>query len=108
MVLVAGSDLFGLSIIQLCGQAFQTFERLNWTATINVMGSASRLTGALILVAIHHHPTALQWGYLYFSSTWVVAVAAMRTGGGKAGIPEVQRCGSPLRKCGKGFISPRA
>jgi O-antigen/teichoic acid export membrane protein len=77
VVLVAGSDLFGLSIIQLCGQAFQTFERLQWTAVINVMGSASRLAGALILVAIHRHPTALQWGYLYFSSTWVVAVAAI-------------------------------
>ena len=77
VVLVAGSDLFGLSIIQLCGQAFQTFERLNWTATINVMSSTSRLIGALILVVIHHHPSALQWGYLYFSSTWVVAVAAM-------------------------------
>lgn len=77
VVLVAGSDLFGLSVIQLCGQAFQTFERLNWTATINVMSSTSRLIGALILVVIHHHPSALQWGYLYFSSTWVVAFAAM-------------------------------
>ncbi len=77
VVLVAASDLFGLSIIQICGQAFQTFERLNWTATINVMGSASRLTGALILVAIHHHPSALQWGYLYFSSTLIVVVAAL-------------------------------
>jgi O-antigen/teichoic acid export membrane protein len=76
VLLVAGSDLFGLSIIQLCGQAFQTFERLHWTAAINVMGSTSRLAGALILVAIHQHPSALQWGYLYFSSTWVVAVAA--------------------------------
>ena len=77
VVLVAGSDLFGLSVIQLCGQAFQTFERLNWTATINVMSSTSRLIGALILVVVHHHPSALQWGYLYFFSTWVVAVAAM-------------------------------
>jgi O-antigen/teichoic acid export membrane protein len=77
VLLVAGSDLFGLSIIQLCGQAFQTFERLHWTAAINVMGSTSRLAGALILVAIHQHPSALQWGYLYFSSTWVVAVAAV-------------------------------
>ena len=77
VLLVAGSDLFGLSIIQLCGQAFQAFERLNWTAGINVMTSTSRLMGALILIAIHRHPSALQWGYLYFSSTWVVALAAM-------------------------------
>src|ERR1700680_92108 len=77
VLLVAGSDLFGLSMIQLCSQAFQAFEHLNWTATINVMSSTSRLTGALILVAIHHQPSALQWGYLYFSSTSVVAFAAM-------------------------------
>jgi O-antigen/teichoic acid export membrane protein len=77
VLLVAASDLFGLSIIQLCGQAFQAFERLNWTATINVMSSISRLAGALILVAVHRHPSALQWGYLYFTSTWMVAVAAL-------------------------------
>jgi len=77
VLLVAGSDLFGLSITQVCSQAFQAFERLNWTAAINVMSSSSRLTGALILVAIHRHPSALQWGYLYFSSTSLVAVAAM-------------------------------
>ncbi len=88
VLLVAGSDLFGLSIIQLCGQAFQTFERLHWTATINVMGSTSRLTGALILVAIHQYPSALQWGYLYFSSTWVVAVAAMVLVSVKLGPPK--------------------
>jgi O-antigen/teichoic acid export membrane protein len=88
VLLVAGSDLFGLSIIQLCGQAFQTFERLHWTAAINVMGSTSRLIGALILVAIHQHPSALQWGYLYFSSTWVVAVAALLLVLVKLGFPE--------------------
>jgi O-antigen/teichoic acid export membrane protein len=87
VILVAGSDLFGLSIIQLCGQAFQTFERLNWTATITVIGSASRLTGALILVALHHHPSALQWGYLYFCSTWVVATAALVLVSMKVGAP---------------------
>ena len=66
VVLVAGSDLFGLSIIQLCGQAFQTFERLQWTAVINVMGSASRLAGALILVAIHAIPQRCSGGIFIF------------------------------------------
>ena len=99
VVLVAGSDLFGLSIIQLCGQAFQTFEKLHWTAVINVMGSTSRLAGALILVAIHHHPTALQWGYLYFSSTWVVAVAAI--------VLVVTMLGSPKFKLWKSIAEIR-
>ncbi len=74
--LVAFSDLFGLSIIGMCAQAFQAFDRLNWTATINVLLSSGRLVGALVLVAYHRHPSALQWGYIYFCSTAVVVVAA--------------------------------
>jgi O-antigen/teichoic acid export membrane protein len=74
--LVSASDLFGLSIIGMCAQAFQAFDRLNWTATINVFLSSSRLAGAVVLVAIHRHPSALQWGYIYFCSTAIVVVAA--------------------------------
>ncbi len=102
VILVAGSDLFGLSIIQLCGQAFQTFERLNWTAAITVMGSASRLTGALVLVALHHHPSALQWGYLYFCSTWVVATAALVLVFMKLGAPRF-RLGKSVSEMQEGF-----
>jgi O-antigen/teichoic acid export membrane protein len=76
VALVAASDLLGLNIITVCGQAFQAFERLNWTATINVMMSAGRLLGAIILVAIHPHPAPLQWGYIYFGSTAAVAAVA--------------------------------
>jgi len=76
VALVAASDLLGLNIITISGQAFQTFERLNWTATINVMMSAGRLLGAIILVTIHPHPSPLEWGYIYFGCTATVAVAA--------------------------------
>ncbi len=74
--LVAASDLFGLSLIGMCAQAFQAFDRLNWTATINVLLSFGRLAGAVVLVAYHRHPTALQWGYIYFCSTAIVVLAA--------------------------------
>jgi O-antigen/teichoic acid export membrane protein len=77
VLLVSGADLFGLSIISLCGNAFQALERLKGTAAINVLISASRLSGALILVSIHRHPSALQWGYLYSCSTTVVVVTAL-------------------------------
>ena len=43
VLMVSGSDLLGLTIITLCGQAFQSFDRLNFMATINVLVSASRL-----------------------------------------------------------------
>ncbi len=76
IVLVGASDLFGLNIVTISGQAFQSFDRLNWTAIINVLMSAGRLLGAIILVALHPHPSPLQWGYIYFSCTAAVAVFA--------------------------------
>ncbi len=100
VVLVAGSDLFGLSLIVLCGQAFQAFEQLNWTATIQVMASASKITGALVLIAIHPHPNALQWGYLYCCSTWLAALMALFLVLRKLGKPQfnLRRSAAELRE----------
>lgn len=74
---VAVADVIGLNLITQAGQAFQAFERLKWTATINVLMSAGRLAGAMILIAIHPHPSALQWGYLYLGCTAVVTAIAL-------------------------------
>src|ERR1700728_805478 len=76
VLLVSASDLFGLSFITLCGQAFQAFEQLNWTATINVLISTSRLGASAVFVAFYHHPSALQWGYVYFYSTAAVVLVS--------------------------------
>jgi len=86
--LVAGADLFGLNVITVCGQAFQAFEQLNWTAVINVLISATRLIGAVILIRLHRHPSALQWGYVYFCSTATVATAALAMVWTKLGPPK--------------------
>ncbi len=76
VVLIALSDILGLSTITTCAQAFLAVERLNWTATLNVLISASRLIGATVLIEFTRHPSALQWGYVYFCSTvFVTAVA---------------------------------
>src|SRR5260370_28554316 len=40
--------------------------------------SAGRLEGALILVSVPPHPSALEWGYIYFGCTGVVvAISAV-------------------------------
>jgi len=88
VLLVAGSDLFGLNLITISGQSFQAFEQLNWTALINVLISAARLAGALVLVQVHSHPSALQWGYMYFFSTVAVAVISLALVWRKLGRPE--------------------
>jgi O-antigen/teichoic acid export membrane protein len=76
VALVGASDLFGLNIVTISGQAFQSFDRLNYTAIINVLMSAGRLLGAIILITIQPHPSPLQWGYIYFACTATVAVVA--------------------------------
>jgi O-antigen/teichoic acid export membrane protein len=100
VLLVSASDLFGLSIIGMCAQAFQAFECLNWTATINVLLSTARLTGAVVLVAIHRHPSALQWGYVYFCSTAVVVTAAWLLVSAKLDSPKFswQRSAAEVRE----------
>jgi O-antigen/teichoic acid export membrane protein len=87
VLLVAVADLLGFNIIVIAGQAFQAFERLKWTAAINIFLSASRLTGAVLLVVIHRHPSALQWGYIYFYSTSIVSISAFWVVTAKLGPP---------------------
>ena len=77
VAMVAVSDILGLNIITQAGQAFQAFEQLQWTATINVLMSAGRLAGALILVSIYRHPSAYQWGYIYLGCTAAVTVFSL-------------------------------
>jgi len=87
VMMVAASDLFGNSIITICGQAFVAFERLKWTASINVTLSALRLAAAVILVVLYRSPSALQWGTFYFASTSLAATVALGLVIGKLGVP---------------------
>jgi O-antigen/teichoic acid export membrane protein len=77
VALVAIADIPCLSLAAIAGQAFQAFEQLQWMAAVNILLSGNRMLGALILVLFHHHPTALQWGYVYLAST--AATAAIST-----------------------------
>ena len=87
VAMVAVSDILGLNIITQAGQAFQAFEQLQWTAAINVMMSAGRLAGALILVSIYRHPSAFQWGYIYLGCTAVVTAVSVALVRARLGSP---------------------
>jgi O-antigen/teichoic acid export membrane protein len=87
VMMVASADLFGTSIESICGQAFIAFERMRWTAWLNVLLSAFRLAGAFTLAAIHSSPTALQWGQLYLASTCIVTLLALFLVTVKLGTP---------------------
>src|SRR5262249_31665632 len=87
VLLVTASDLFFLSIIWVCGQAFQAFEQLQWTAVMLALISGTRLAGAIILVQFHPQPSALQWGFVYFCTTITVAVISFMLVSLKLGLP---------------------
>jgi O-antigen/teichoic acid export membrane protein len=91
VLLVAVADIPGLSLITVASQAFQAFEQLHWTAGINVLISSNRLIGALLLVLVHHHPTALQWGYVYLACTAVTASVASTLVYVRLGAPAFSR-----------------
>ncbi len=87
VMLVAASDLFGVNIGVTCSHAFIAFERLKWTAWINVLVSTIRLAAAVILVALYHSPSALQWGIFYFGSTSIVTMVSLGLVLVKLGVP---------------------
>jgi O-antigen/teichoic acid export membrane protein len=88
VALVASSDILALNFVTIASQAFQAFERLDWMAGLGVLMVFCRLLGAVLLIAIYPHPSALQWGYSYFWSTAIVAGAASLIVGKKLGWPE--------------------
>lgn len=100
VMLVAASDLLGASITGICGQAFVAFERMQWTAWINVLLSTTRLVAAVILAALYHAPSALLWGRFYFASTSLVAVIALLLVLAKLGPPAfgLSRPGAEVRE----------
>jgi O-antigen/teichoic acid export membrane protein len=95
VLLVAASDILALNVVTIASQAFQAFERLDWTAGLGVLMISSRLAGAVILIAMVPHPTALQWGYSYFCSTAFVAGVSSLIAGKKLGWPRLNWQRSP-------------
>jgi O-antigen/teichoic acid export membrane protein len=67
---VAASDLLFARMLDVSGQAFQAFQRLGWTAQLQVLLSLSRLGAALGLALFTtSSPTPVEWGLLYLLST---------------------------------------
>ena len=87
ILLIALADIVGMNLTLLSAFAFQALERLVWTSGIYVGLSTSRLIAALLLVALHPHPTALEWSYAYIGSTAFIALVAFAIAAAKLGLP---------------------
>jgi len=73
---VALSDLIMYRVLEICGQAYQAFERLKRTAQLNMLMGAVRLVGALALLLVTAQHSVSEWAILYFLTTAVMALAA--------------------------------
>ncbi|GGL95400.1 polysaccharide biosynthesis protein [Deinococcus aerolatus] len=77
LLLVALSDLLFARLIDVSGQAFQAFNRLDRTAAIQLFPALVRLAAAGLLFALPVPKTALAWSALFFISTAVSAICAV-------------------------------
>jgi O-antigen/teichoic acid export membrane protein len=102
VLLVAIADVPLQSLGTITGQAFQAFEQLHWTAAFSVFISVNRLLGAAILVFFYHHPTALQWGYVYLACTAVTVAVSTTLVFVRLGTPRLKLRRSP-QALWKGF-----
>jgi len=76
ILLVVASDLVVYRFVEVACLAFQSVERLCWTANLNVFASLMRLAGiaAVLLVA---RPTVAAWSVAYLATAAVCALVAM-------------------------------
>ncbi|GAW65287.1 polysaccharide biosynthesis protein [Geoanaerobacter pelophilus] len=70
VITVSIADLLFLSILNVCAQAFQGFERLSMTSFLLILPNATRLLALIVLILLKK-PTPLDLGYLYLISTGV-------------------------------------
>jgi O-antigen/teichoic acid export membrane protein len=97
---VAISDLLFARMLDISGQAFQAFQRLGWTAQLQVLLSLSRLGAAVSLIVLTTSPTPTEWGLLYLLATAVSASAGILLVRWKLGSPglDIAKVTSELRE----------
>lgn len=74
---LAVSDLIFARLLDLAGQAYQAFERLQRTAQLQFAISPLRCLAAAGLALTIRHPTAEQWGVLYLATGAVTGIGAV-------------------------------
>jgi O-antigen/teichoic acid export membrane protein len=89
ILLVASSDLLATRMTDLACLAFQSVEKMGWTANINIAFSALRLVGAIAVVVIWRHPTAVQWGTFYCAASFISAALSIAIVIWRLGKPRV-------------------
>ncbi len=76
ILLVVASDLVVCRFVDVACLAFQSVERLDWTANLNVFSSLMRLAG-IVVVLLVARPTVVAWCVAYLATSAVCALVAI-------------------------------
>lgn len=76
IILVTISDLFVYRFLDVAVLGFQSLDRLDWTALLNVFASVTRLAG-VVFVALLRRPTIAVWSWAYLATSGVCALVAL-------------------------------
>ena len=78
LVLALGvAELLFARTAEVCGQVFQAFQQLKWTAALQLLLSVCRLLSIAVLYLAVHTPTPLQWSLGYLAATVVATATAV-------------------------------
>lgn len=99
VLLVGISDIVLAKVTDLATMAFIAVETMRKSAELQVLISASRLAGIVVLRLIIPHPTAEAWAVVYFIATVTTALFALVSVSARLGAPRLA-----LHRIGPEFI----
>ncbi|HVO72351.1 MAG TPA: oligosaccharide flippase family protein [Aggregatilineaceae bacterium] len=76
ILMVVASDLLVYRLVDVACLAFQSVEKLSWTANLSVFASLMRLGGIAAVVSLHR-PTVTAWCVAYLATSGVCALVAV-------------------------------
>jgi O-antigen/teichoic acid export membrane protein len=89
IILVGLADILAVKGAEMGAQAFQATDQIRYTAFFTFLPYILRLIGALVAVYRWGHPSALQWGWIYFGCTVVSCAVALSLVRYKIGAPKI-------------------
>jgi len=87
IVLLAVGDCICGQLTTATSQVFQAFERMRYTAVLNTAVSCSRMALALVMLAMLHHASALQWATASLAISAATAACSVAIVTVKLGLP---------------------
>ncbi len=77
ILLILLADLICLALLDLANKALMAANMIHKTAQLGILNTCSKLLAALYLATFFTNPNVATWGYLYFSSSAIMAIVSI-------------------------------